>query len=861
MANNISPPKLPLRIFRWFCHPDYVEDIEGDLIERYHYKCGEVSELRAQIFFFFEVIKLLRTELITPLEGASKINQYGMFKHNIKVSVRSFRRYKISFFVNLLGLLGGLVTALFIYLWVHQEVSMDKFHANSDQLYRLVSDVSGNETLLNTSPKYANQLAKEIPEIELLVNSSWGSLESFLIVDENVHSTTGEFGGEGFFQLFSYPLIHGNRSSVLKQPNSIALSESTAMRLFNRLDVIGTTLEWRWYSFEEEIVITGIYEDPPSTSSAHFDYVLSFDVFEQYFSERIARGNRNGRTFLKLTKKADLQAVNNKINDYSKNNYPESNLRAPFLISYSDYYLHNTYKNGQPTGGRIALVRLFAIIGMLILVIACVNFMNLSTARAALRTKEIGVRKVLGAQRKSLILQYLTESCLISFLAGLTAIGCIALLFTFFQQLTGRELTIDISFELLLTFFGITLITGLLSGSYPALYLSGFKPLRVLKGQLSTSIKDQWFRKGLVVFQFGVSLILIISVLVIYRQMNFIQTKNLGYTNEEILNFDTKGMSGEKQRALLTEARKLPGVVKASSISHALFGAQKSSANITWDGKDPDQEVWFEWGYVGYDMLELLEIEMLQGRPFSIDFGNEQTKVVINETTKKLMEVKNPIGKKLTVGDTEYEVIGVTHDFNFQSLHESIKPTFFVLKNNWSMKLAMRVEPENMSETILQIEKLYAQFNPGYSFGYTFHDQDQKKMYRTEEQMIVLSKYAAGLAIFISCLGLFGLISFVAERKSKEMGIRKILGASSSSLTATLSKDFVSPILVAGVIGLALSIFVMDHWLDEFAYRITMEWWLFAAPLALMLLLAMITSSTQIIRALFVNPINSLRDE
>ncbi|MEM9897673.1 MAG: ABC transporter permease, partial [Bacteroidota bacterium] len=583
--------------------------IEGDLLERFE---KNPSKWR----FTLEVLKLLRPSLIKPIKD-NKLNNYGMLKHNIKIAVRNFKRYKASFFVNLSGLVAGLVAALFIYLWVAHELRVDKFHENDDHIYRLVSDNGGNATLLNTSSRFANQLMEEIPEIESVVNSSWAQLRSSLILDEKVYSSTGEFMTEAFFDVFTYPLINGRPQNVLEKPNAIVLSKSMALKIFNSTDVVGKELEWRWFQNAENVEVTGVYEDPSNTSSAQFDYVLSFQIFENIYRERIERGSRSSRSFVQLSEGADVHFVNQKIADYTKITFPEYTGRPYFLIGYSDYYLNGLYENGRSAGGRIELVRLFIIIGMLILVIACANFMNLSTARAALRTKEIGVRKVMGAQRKSLIHQYLTESCLLSLFAGLFAAALVFLLFPSFKQLTGQALEIKVEIQLIVAFLGIIFLTGFFSGSYPALYLSSFKPLNVLKGQLTASAKDQWFRKGLVVFQFGVSLILIISVIVVYKQMDFIQSKSLGYNKEHILNFDTNNMDREKQQAFLSEVRKLKGVNKASGIIFTLFGGQISSGNVSWQGKDPEQSVWFEWGYIDYDMLELLEVNPVQGRFFS----------------------------------------------------------------------------------------------------------------------------------------------------------------------------------------------------------------------------------------------------
>ncbi len=856
---NKIPLKGPLKLLRLFCNQDYLEEIEGDLLERFEKRITQNKP--AKWLLWLDVLKLLRPKIIKPVFGGQKLKQNNMLKHNIIVSFRGFKRHKISFFVNYLGLVGGLVTVLFIYLWVNHELNVDRFHNDSERIYRLVSDNGGSITLLNTSPRFARELESSIPEIEFIVNSAWGTLESSLIVEEEVYSTQGEFATESFFELFTYPLTYGNPATIFNEPNAIALSEKTALRLFNSTDVVGKTLEWRWYSLEESVVVTGVYKDVPGNSSAQFDYVLSFNIFEKRFQDRIARGNRVSRTFMKLTDGASAETVNQKIHQHTRANYPDFHGDPYFVIAYADYYLNSEYENGKPIGGRIELIRLFIVIAILILIIACINFMNLSTARAALRTKEIGVRKTMGALRKSLIFQYLTESCMISLMAGLTALGMLFFVFPLIQRLLGQAIQPTLDPRSILAFLSIIFITGLLSGSYPALYLSRFNPIRVLKGPFFASSGDQWLRKGLVVFQFGISLILIVAVLVIYQQMQFIQNKDLGYKNEFIINFETKGMSGDKQQAFLSEARRIPGVVKASGISHALFGAQKSGANITWEGKDPEQEVWFEWGNVGYDMLELLDIELLEGRFFSKEFSNERTKVVINKATKDLIGIESSLGKKFSVGESEYEIIGVTDDFHFQSLHEQIKPTFFLLNNGWSMKLALRIQPKRINETLPKIQKLYSKFNPGFSFEYTFHDDDQREMYATEKKTTVLAKYAAGLAIFISCLGLFGLVSFVTERKSKEMGIRKMLGASTASIVKAISKDFVVPISVATILGVGASALLINGWLSQFAYRVDLKWWFFAGAVLLMFSITAITTISRIIKVIIANPINSLRDE
>lgn len=852
-------PKYPLRLLRLFCKQEYLEEIEGDLLERYEKRAHQ--KRNTILWTWIEVLKLIRPGLLKTFFTYQTQRTPNMIKHNIKVSLRSFKRHKGSFLINYFGLVGGLVTVLLIYLWVNHELSVDRFHANEGQLYRLVSDNGGSKTLLNTNPYFASELEENIPEIAYVVNSAWGPLFSYLEVEDQIFATTGKFGTDRFFELFSYPLLMGDPSTVLNEPNGIVLSASMAVKLFGHTDVIGHRLDWRWYSMEEPAVVTGIFKDLPKNSSEQFEYVLSFDIYEKRMGEQLRR-TQNGRTFLKLAEGASPQVVNEKIHDYTRATYPDFEGRPAFVIDFASYYLESQYENGKPAGGRIEMVRLFIIIGVLVLVIACINFMNLSTARAALRMKEIGIRKTMGALRKSLVVQFLTESCLISLLAGFTATGLLVLILPFFEQLFDQQIYLSFDPLVIAGFVGVIVFTGLISGSYPALYLSGFNPLKVLKGSFAPGSKDHWLRKGLVVFQFGISLVLIVAVLVIYKQMEYVQTKSLGYDNEYIINFRTTGMSGSNQKTFLEEVRRIPGVTAAAGISHALFGAQRSGANMTWEGKDPEQEVWFEYGNVGYSMLELLQIDLDEGRYFSKDFGDEASKVVINKATKELMGVKNAVGKKFIVNETEYEIIGVTQDFHFQSLHERIKPTFFLLNpNNWYLKLAIKIRSDQVMKTLANIDKLYDNLNPGFPFKYSFHDQDQTGMYATEEKMTLLTKYAAGLAILISSLGLFGLVSFVTERKAKEMGVRKVLGASSFSIVKGISKEFMLPIAVASIIGVAASSLLLGKWLDEFAYRIDLSWSFFGSAILLMILIVVLTSIQRIVKAVTANPIHVLKDE
>lgn len=782
-----------------------------------------------------------------------------MLQHALLLAFRHFRRYKGSFLINLTGLAAGLTSALLIFLWVNDERQIDQFHQLDDRLYRLISDSHSNETVLNTSLTVVDRLQEEMPEIETVVNSSWANLESSLSNEQEEFALTGEFATPAFFDVFSYPLIQGDPGKVLEQPHSIVLSETTARKLFHTTDVVGKTVSWRWFSHEEEVAVSGVFKDVPARSSQQFDYVLSFDIFESYFQARIERGNYLARTYLTLQSEADADQLNQKIAAFMQREYPESTWR-PFVIPYASFYLHNTYKDGRAVGGRVTYVKLFSIIALLVLAIASINFMNLSTARASRRMKEIGIKKTIGASRRSLIFQHFLESVLLSAMAGLLALGAAQILLPQFNQLTGKELQLMADNQFLPIFIGIVFTTGLVAGSYPAFYLSAFKPTMIIRGKLETTFGEQWLRRGLVVFQFGISLILVAAVMVVHRQMDFMQNKNLGYQQDQILTFTTNGLQVEKQQLLLARLREIPGVVDASSITHALVGGQASNANLQWEGKDPEATIWFEHGYVNYGMLEMLNIDLISGRYFSENRGNEANKLVINQTAAEIMGFDDPVGKTVRIADDAYEVIGVTRDFHFESLHELVKPTYFRLNDRWALKMAVQVEAGRERQAIADIEGLYKTFDSGFPFQFTFLNDDYQQKYVAEKRVSSLSRYFAVLAVLISFLGLLALSSFTAERRIKEIGIRKIMGASTRGIICLLSADFTKIVLVAIMVAVPLGAWVSNSWLNTFAYRIELEWWIFAGSGVMMLFIAWLSVGFQTLKAARMNPVSCLKE-
>ena len=572
-------------------------------------------------------------------------------------------------------------------------------------------------------------------------------------------------------------------------------------------------------------------------------------------------GSNGPQTVALLTEGADPQFVEEKIADFVKKRNEQSNVTL-FLKPYAERYLHGRYEEGKLVGGRIEYVRLFSIIALFILVIACINFMNLSTARASRRAKEVGVRKAVGAEKRYLIRQFLGESALISFLSLLLAILLVITFLPQFNLLTEKHISLAFNAQVWLGILGLTLFTGMLAGSYPALYLSSFQPVRVLKGQLKGSWGELWARRGLVVFQFTLSMILIVAVLVVYRQIQFVQSKNLGYEKENLIYFSKEGRVAEHTETFLNEAGQLPGIVSISSLAHNLVGRQNNTSGLNWEGKNPDDRILFENVRVNYDLLETIGVELVEGRFFSKDFGADSSKIIFNETAIDIMGYEDPIGKKITLWDDyEMEIIGVVKDFHFQSLHESMNPLFFWLDPDLPWNIMARLEKGREKEALDNLTAFYEGFNPGFSLDFEFIDEQYARQYKAEQLVGTLSKYFAGFAILISCLGLLGLAAFTADRKKKEIGIRKVLGASTQQIVLLLTGDFTRLVIISILIGLPLSYFLTQNWLEQFAYKIDLSLGFFAAAGILTLLISWLTVSSQAYRSAQIDPQECLKSE
>lgn len=787
-----------------------------------------------------------------------------MLRHNLLISYRNFLRYKRSFFINLVGLSTGLACTLLIFLWVNDELNVDQFHKNDANLYQVLENVEqggGIITRMTTAGPTGEAMAAEMPEVEMAVTTTLERImDGVLTFEDTDIKAGGLYASKDFFKMFSFKLIQGIPAQVLSDKKSIVISEELAMRLFGTTEnIAGKMIEC---DHKKQYQVSGVMKDIPAPSSVHFDYVLTLEDFKEGNEWVLSWFNTAPQTHLLLKAGTDVEAFNDKIADFVRTKTEgQANHRTPFVQRYSERYLHGQYENGVLVGGRIGYVKMFSVIAVFILLIACINFMNLSTARASRRLKEVGVKKVVGARQSNLVAQYLSESILMSVFSLLVALLIVWLFLPQFNIITGKHLTFTLTPDFGFALLGIVLITGLISGSYPALYLARFHPATVLKGKLDNFMGEVWARKGLVVFQFALSIVLIVSVWVVYEQINFMQTQNLGYDKDNVIIIPKEGAVRGKEETFLVEIRNLDGVAGASATGHDMTGHNGGTYGVEWPGKDPEDRTEFERVTVDYGFTELMGIELKEGRTFSKDHSTEGEKIVFNEAAIAYMDMKDPIGKKIKLWGDEREIIGVVKNFNFESFHEEIKPLFFFLNPGNTSNIMVKIEKGREKEAIGNIQEFYSSFNPGFPLTYRFLDQDYQELYAAEQRVAGLSKYFAGLAILISCLGLFGLAAFTTERRIKEIGIRKILGSTNASIVYLLSAEFTKMVLAAIAVALPLSYFFADMWLANFVFRIDLQWWFFAVSGLAALVIAWLTVGIHTMKAAGVNPAQCLRSE
>jgi len=791
-----------------------------------------------------------------------------MLKHNLLFLYRSALKYKGTFAINLFGLSIGLAAALLISLWVNAELSMDHLHQFEDRMYQVMcnSEYSDNlKTRKNIPDLTARTLKKEIPEIEYAVTTipaHWFKKINISVSDKN-HKAAIKFAEKDFFNIFSFDLIEGTPDQVLESPDGMVITESLAKRLFNTTKgIIGNSVDFQVMDFQSTQKITGIVKDLPESTTEDFDMIVPFEKWLK-LSEKLNRpvhwDNFGPEAVIVLKEGTHLESVEKQVGSFLEKK--SEALSSLWLQPYADQYLYGTYENGRSVGGRISYVWLFSLVALFLLIMACINFINLSTAKATRKIKEIGIKKTIGANRKQLIIQHLSESIIISVIATILAVVLVQTILPYFSELTAKELSLSFTPKSLLIFFFIPLLTGLLAGIYPALYLSGFTPAIMFRGMIQRSGGEAQVRKGLVIFQFTLSVSLIIAVLVMNQQIRFIQSQKIGFQKENVIYFNKEGKVATNTSVFLEELKKQKGVLSATMINSNITTASENSSTsgIDWPGKDPNNNIEFANTAVNFDFLETLKIPLESGRGFSKDFGNENNKILLNEEAVKVMGLANPIGTTIGIWGDDYQVIGVTKDFHFDSFHESISPTFIWIKPDFTQEVMVRISGDQQAATIAGLQKFYHTFT-NQTLEFKYLDEQLAKAYQSEMRVATLSQYFAGLAVLIACLGLLGLAAFTAERRTKEIGIRKTLGATRSSIIILLSKDFTKMVLFGILIATPLSYYAASAWLEGFAYHTEIRIPVFLLAGLIALLIAWCTIGFQALRAATVNPIDSLKN-
>ncbi|MBK6391976.1 MAG: ABC transporter permease [Saprospiraceae bacterium] len=812
-----------------------------------------------------------------------------MIKNYFKIALRNLWKFKGFSLINIFGLSMGLACFVLIAMYVADELSYDRYNEKVDRIFRINSDIRFGGTDLNmavSADPMGAVLKKDYPQVEEYARL-YSSSGSRLIKkgDEYINEDRITYADSTFLKVFTMPVLAGDSKNFLNEPNTVAITETIARKYFGDVQgAIGKTIETSGAN-PTLFKVTTVLADMPHNSHFIYDFLFSMANVDYDFGNFLSH---NFHTYVLLKPGTDYQLFNKNfdqvINKYilpqakqymqieSMEDFAKSgNMLKYSLFPIKDIHLHSSRTVELGVNGNIQYVYIFSAVALFILLIACINFMNLSTARSAGRAKEVGIRKVLGTEKKALIGQFLTESTLMAFISTLLAISIIWISMPWFNTMAGKQLEFTILFkpQYILFLFSLPIVIGILAGSYPAFYLSAFQPISVLKGKLIAGSKKNGLRNFLVVFQFATSIILIIGTIIVYQQLKFIQNTNLGFNKDQVLVVNNPGIRGENREVFKNEIAKLSGIKSASFAGYLPVSNSSRNDNTFSPDAVMNEKNGFNmqsWS-VDYDYIPTLGMEIIKGRNFSKEYGSDSAAIIINESTAAVLGPDEPIGKYLYTNDggspnstTALQIIGVVKNFHYESLRKNVGPLSMRLGNNrWAS--AYRVDTKDINQLVKNIELKYKEMAPGMPFSYQFLDDSFDEMYREDQRIGQVSLNFAFLAILIACMGLLGLATYTMEQRTKEIGVRKVLGATVANIVKMLSKDFLMLVSISIVIAVPIAWFGMYKWLQEFAFRMDMSIWIFVAAGVVALLIAFITVSFQAIKAALMNPIKSLRTE
>lgn len=786
-----------------------------------------------------------------------------MLKNYLKIAWRNLNRSKGYAFINIAGLGIGMAASILILIWVQFELSVDRFHENSDRVYAVWRNAEMQGEIFTwdyTPAPYAPALKDQYPEVEEVARiTEWDP--QLLTVGENSFYEETTFTEPGFFKMFSFEAVEGDPAQALAEPESIVLTESVARKLFGDESAMGKTVT---VEKQMELEVKAIIKDLPEKTSFPFTAFFSFKKLEQMGWADDYWGNNSMRTFAMLTEGASLENFNEKFRGFTAKNSEYDDI-SDFLFPFEDLHLYSKFENGQSVGGKIELIQMFGIVSILVLFIAGINFVNLSTAQSDRRSKEVGIRKIAGAGKGMLIGQFLAESTLIAISAYLFAILVVSLAFPWFKDLIGQDLANPFTQPF---FWGVSivyvLLIGVLAGSYPAFLMSSYRPAIALKTQMNNrrgfGVRP---REVLVVFQFAVVVILISSVWIVRDQMNFVQNRDLGLDKDNLIFHPVTNNIRANKAALRNELLALPSVASVSYTFSPLTEIYSDTNEMQWQGKDPDFKPSISRMGTDANLVETAGMELVAGRDIDIyTYASDSLSVIINEATVKIMGFEDPIGQVIVDDAYEFTVVGVVKDFIMDSPFDEVKPIVVIGPERDLNFIHIRVsEGENLQNAIASMESIFSKLNPEAPFEYRFVDEQHARKFRSQERTAFLTSIFTAIAVIISCMGLFGLATFIAERRKKEISVRKVMGATEASLVGLISSEFTRLVLIAVVIGIPVTWYFMSDWLDTFAYRTDMNWAVFLWTGGLTLVIALLTVSSQAIKAALVNPAKTLKSE
>lgn len=787
-----------------------------------------------------------------------------MFLNYFKIAVRNLLKSKGFSLINIIGLSIGMASAILILLWIYDEVQYDQFHEKKDRIYEAWNrhTFDGKPACWNTTPKVlARYITNDFPEVERTARVNWAN-NYLLSVGEKSMMVKGNIVDSTFLQVFSFPAFKGDIKTALYDNSSIVITRSLAKKLFDSEDVLGKTIK---VDDKDVFKVAAVLQDLPHNTRFDFEYLLPWSYLRKTGGDDEYWGNNSTRNYVLLKPNVNLAAVQARMAGLRKK-YDQSEPDGQFfLYPISRWRLYSNFENGKESGGLIEYLKIFGLIAVFILLIACINFMNLSTARSEKRAKEVGIRKVIGAMKSNLVGQFLGESILIALLAGIVALLLVSLSLPAFNQLTTKFLRIPFgSGGFWLAFIGFIVVTGLIAGSYPAFYLSSFQPTAVLKGTFRKVNALITPRKLLVIVQFSIAIIFIISTIVVQRQLKYAQDRNAGYDKANLAYHFLTGDLGKnfhlvKQELLASGVA--TSVVKTNS---PITQGWSNTTGIMWPGKPVGDRTLIDRFVAEQDLVKTVGLQLVAGRDFDLQqFPTDSTGALVNESTVRVMNLKNPVGTVIEDDGSKWHIIGVVKDFILESPFYPTKPIVIEgAKSDWFNVIHFKLNPANTTAANLaKAETIFKKYNPNYPFEYKFIDEEYGQKFANEQRVAKLTSLFAMLTILISCLGLFGLATYMAANRVKEIGVRKVLGASTGSLAGLLSKDFIKLVMIAFVIACPIAWWAMNSWLSSYPYRTSIEWWLFLLTGAIALAIALLTVSVQAIKAAMANPVKSLRSE